>query len=329
MSYILILALASFFLSLIAVGMIKKLFSQQLLDVPNERSSHVQPTPRGGGLGFIIAFAVTSAIAYALKLPVNPHLDWWLILIPLVIIGIIDDRQEVSALIRYMVQLGVGIVAVVKYGSIPFPWLGEAGTVGGAIAIILTVISITALINFYNFMDGLDGLAAGCSLIQFAFFAYYLQEPILVLLVGALGGFLYWNWSPAKIFMGDVGSTFLGATVAVTLLNHANNPSQAWSALPVIFPFVGDAIYTILGRLRDGENVFQPHRRHLYQRLQKSGWGHGQVSGTYMLGTALVAVAMSFFKGFGGLVGVATMILGIIVGEIYLKPEKRSTYDSK
>lgn len=319
MNTTLILALASFFFSLIAVGTIKKLFSQQLLDIPNQRSSHLQPTPRGGGLGFIIAFALTSALAHALKLPIDAHLEWWLMLFPLVIIGIIDDRLQVSALIRYIVQLGVSILAVVKYGSIPVPGLDNLGLLGSGMAIIITVISITALINFYNFMDGLDGLAGGCSLIQLAFFAYFLQEPILLVLVGALGGFLYWNWCPAKIFMGDVGSTFLGAILGISLLNHGNDPLKAWMALAVILPFIGDAVYTIICRWRDGENIFQPHRRHLYQRLQKSGWSHQQVSSTYMGATAVVAIAISFLKGFGSLVGIATMILGIVVGEIYLK----------
>jgi len=319
MNLLLILSLSSFLISLIAVGTIKKLFSQQLLDIPNERSSHIQPTPRGGGLGFIIAFALTSVLAAFLNTPLTLHLNWWLMLIPLTIIGIIDDRQGVPALVRYCVQLSVGIIAVFYYAPFPFPGVNNFGTPGQIIGIILTVLGITALINFYNFMDGLDGLAAGCSLIQLSFFAIFFQEPLLLFLVAALGGFLYWNWSPAKIFMGDAGSTFLGAIVGITLLSHGNNSTQAWLAVPIILPFVGDAIYTILCRVRDRENIFEAHRRHLYQRLQKSGWSHPRVSGTYMSVTLLVGMAISFLGDLGSLLGVATMILGIIVGEIYLK----------
>ncbi|MGV2391304.1 MAG UNVERIFIED_CONTAM: hypothetical protein LVR29_33775 [Microcystis novacekii LVE1205-3] len=98
-------------------------------------------------------------------------------------------------------------------------------------------------------MDGLDGLVAGCTAVQLGFLALYFQQPILWLLVAALVGFLLWNWSPAKIFMGDVGSTSLGAIVAMVLLNTQGNQGQAWSALTITFPLIGDAIYTLICRL--------------------------------------------------------------------------------
>jgi Fuc2NAc and GlcNAc transferase len=161
------------------------------------------------------------------------------------------------------------------------------------IASLLTIIGMTAFINFYNFMDGLDGLVAGVTAVQLGFLALWLNQPILWLLVAALLGFLYWNWSPAKIFMGDVGSTTLGAVVAIAFLSSNNTPASAWSAIAITLPLIGDAIYTLCRRLLRGENIFKAHRSHLYQRLQQSGWPHAQVATTYMGITFLIALSLS------------------------------------
>ncbi len=316
---LLVLSLASFLISLLTVALIKQSFSQQLLDIPNERSSHTQPTPRGGGLGFIIAFAMTSAIAAALGIPSISLLSLWLVLIPLTIIGILDDRQGVPAAIRYLVQLSAASIAIAYFGSFPQPWLDSFGIAGQITAIALTAIGITALINFYNFMDGLDGLVAGCTVVQIGFLALYLNQPILWLLVAALLGFLWWNWSPAKIFMGDAGSTVLGATVAIALLDNSSNPARAWSALAITLPLASDAIYTLFRRLIRRENIFKAHRSHLYQRLQQSGWSHAQVSSTYIGVNLLAASSISIFGAMGAWLSLIGAIVAIMVGEIYLQ----------
>ena len=318
--YLVILSLVSFLISLLIVALIKQRFSQQLLDIPNDRSSHTQPTPRGGGLGFIIAFAITSAISTAIAIPsIIPYLPLWFVLIPLTIIGILDDRQEVPAAIRYLVQLFSASLAVAYFGAFSQPWLTSFGIAGQITAIALTIIGMTALINFYNFMDGLDGLVAGCTALQLAFLALYLNQPIFWLMISALLGFLWWNWSPAKIFMGDAGSTVLGASVAIALLNNDSNPVQAWSALAIALPIVGDAVYTLCRRLIRRENIFQAHRSHLYQRLQQSGWSHAQVASLYIGVTILVASSISLFGAIGSLSSLVGMLLAIILGEIYLQ----------
>ncbi|MBD2308793.1 glycosyltransferase family 4 protein [Chroococcidiopsis sp. FACHB-1243] len=322
-----VLSVFSFGISFLTVNLIRQRFRQSLLDIPNERSSHTQPTPRGGGLGFIIAFAITSAIAMGnnyvhlfADVPLNLNLAIvWLILIPLAIVGIIDDRSNVPAGIRYLVQLAAAGVAVTYFGAFPQPWLSQFGVVGSIVAIVLTTIGMTAIVNFYNFMDGLDGIVAGTSAIQLGFFAFYLHQPLLWFLVAALVGFLWWNWSPAKVFMGDAGSTVLGATVAIALLNAGDSALQAWSALAVTLPLVGDAVYTIVRRLLQKENIFQAHRSHLYQRLQQSGWAHERVAATYMGITLAIALVVGFYglKGaIGGAIGTVAAGLG---GEIYLR----------
>ncbi|MDV2991077.1 MAG: putative undecaprenyl-phosphate N-acetylglucosaminyl 1-phosphate transferase [Chroococcidiopsis sp. SAG 2025] len=322
-----VLSVFSFGISFLTVNLIRQRFRQSLLDIPNERSSHTQPTPRGGGLGFIIAFAITSAIAMGnnyvhlfADVPLNLNLAIvWLILIPLATIGFIDDRSNVPAGIRYLVQLAVAGVAVTYFGAFPQPWLSQFGVVGSVVAIVLTAIGMTAIVNFYNFMDGLDGIVAGTSAIELGFFAFYLHQPLLWFLVAALVGFLWWNWSPAKIFMGDAGSTVLGATVAIALLNAGDSAVQAWSALVVTLPLIGDAIYTIVRRLLKRENIFQAHRSHLYQRLQQSGWSHGRVAATYIGITLAIALVVSFYGFKGAIVSAIGTVAAGLGGEIYLR----------
>jgi len=279
-----LLSVISFLISFLVVALIKQRFSQQLLDIPNERSSHSQPTPRGGGLGFVVAFALTGGLSYFLLPPSLPLIPLWLSLTPLIIIGLLDDRRGIPSSIRYLVQLSSASVAVTFFGAFPQSWL----------------------------------LDFGCTAVQLGFLALYFQQPILWLLVAALGGFLLWNWSPAKIFMGDVGSTSLGAIVAMVLLNAQGNQSQAWSALTITLPLIGDAIYTLICRLLRKENIFQAHRSHLYQRLQKSGLSHPQVAIIYMVVTLLIAISINYLGNLGAWLSLP-LILGLIVlGEIYL-----------
>lgn len=333
MLQLLILSLLTFLLSLLTTGWVKQRFSQNLLDIPNDRSSHSQPTPRGGGLGFIIAFAaitISTPIlssyfpkifpANILQITASPNLllNIWLILTPLAIIGILDDKHNLPASIRYLVQLTAAGIAIFCFGSFPQPWLTNLGTAGTIIAIILTVIGITALINFYNFMDGLDGLVAGVTAVQLGFLAFYLHQPLWWLLVAALLGFLWWNWSPAKIFMGDVGSTVLGAAVVIPMLN-TDNPTPAWTAIAITLPLTADAIYTLIRRLMGRENIFQAHRSHLYQRLQQSGWTHAQVASTYIGVTLLIAGSILVWDVMGAWIGLALVVVGMVGGEMYLR----------
>jgi UDP-N-acetylmuramyl pentapeptide phosphotransferase/UDP-N-acetylglucosamine-1-phosphate transferase len=208
-------------------------------------------------------------------------------------------------------------------GAFPFPVLTQLGTTGEIIASLFTIIGMTALINFYNFMDGLDGLVAGVTAVQLGFLALWFNQPILWIFVAALLGFLYWNWSPAKIFMGDVGSTVLGAVVAIAFLSNNNSPAIAWSAITITLPLIGDAIYTLCRRLLQGENIFKAHRSHLYQRLQQSGWLHGQVALIYMGMTFLVAISLSIFgtlAAWGCGVGV---LMAIAIAETHLQTGKQ------
>ena len=279
--------------------LIKEYLGQTLIDIPTDRSSHKNPTPRGGGLGFIVTFLLTNtSTLFIHSLNTLNFTAIWLILIPLSIVGFLDDRYNLSAGLRYLVQLSVAAIAIYAFPTLPLPGLNTLGLTGQILEAVITAIAFTALINFYNFMDGLDGLVASVTALQLGFLALYLHQPLWWLLAAALLGFLYWNWSPAKVFMGDVGSTVLGATIGIALLNSPN-PGQLWSALPITLPLIGDAIYTLIRRLLKRENIFQAHRTHLYQRLQQSGWTHSQVAIAYLLLTSLIALLISILGSLG------------------------------
>ncbi len=250
---------------------------QRLLDQPNERSSHRTPTPRGGGVAFVLVGSLLAPLAGG---------GWpaWipLICLPLALVGMLDDRLDLPALARYGAQI-VTALALLAIAALPIPWW----------LLPVAVIAITAVINFVNFSDGLDGLVAGCAavLLTAAVLTLPPQGAALWPLVGALLGFLVWNWSPARVFMGDVGSTFLGATIAGVVLQQSS-PTSALGLLLVGFPLMGDALLCVLRRLAAGQRIFQAHRLHLYQRLHQAGWTHARVALLYIGATALLALGL-------------------------------------
>jgi len=212
---------------------------------------------------------------------------------PLAVVGLLDDRHNLPASWRYGVQL---LTAALMLGFSPL--VQRCGLALGSgswllmLVLALLVIVVTAVINFTNFIDGLDGLVAGCMAVTIAALSLALTAPLpLWALVGSLLGFLLWNWNPAKVFMGDVGSTFLGAVFAGLVLQASSWP-VAFGYLLVATPLLGDACFCVPRRLLAGQRVFQAHRLHLFQRLHQAGWPHVRVSLTYIAATALLAVAM-------------------------------------
>ena len=281
---------------------------RRLLDQPNARSSHSQPTPRGGGVAFVLVAAAASAISwFGAAFLWQPGLAGGpqamvavpLLALPLAVVGFLDDRHNLPASLRYGVQLATALLLLLV-SPLPLPWL----------ALPLLLVAITAVINFTNFMDGLDGLVAGCMAVTIAALSLALTAPWpLWALVGSLLGFLLWNWSPAKVFMGDVGSTFLGAVFAGLVLQASSWP-EAFGYLLVATPLLGDAFFCVPRRLLAGQRVFQAHRLHLFQRLHQAGWPHARVSVTYISATAVLAVAM--------LAGGMPWVFGLAVAELLI-----------
>ena len=262
---------------------------RRLLDQPNARSSHSQPTPRGGGVAFVLVTSFASALAWMLSSsPATaplPMVAGPLLALPLALVGFLDDRHNLPASLRYGVQLGAALVVILLSPLV-------SASVGLLPLLVLLLIAVTAVINFTNFMDGLDGLVAGCMAVVITAAAIQLVAPWPIwALVGALLGFLIWNWSPAKVFMGDVGSTFLGALFAVLVLQASSWP-QALALVLVATPLLGDACLCVPRRLIAGQRVFQAHRLHLFQRLHQAGWPHARVSSLYIAATAVLAIAL-------------------------------------
>jgi len=190
---------------------------------------------------------------------------------PLAVVGLLDDCHNLPASWRYGVQL---LTAVLMLGFSPLVQRCGLAIGSGSWLLLpvlaLVVIAVTAVINFTNFMDGLDGLVAGCMVVTIAALSQALAAPWpLWALVGSLLGFLLWNWSPANVFMGDVGSTFLGAVFAGLVLQASSWP-QALGLLLVATPLLGDACLCLPRRLLAGQRVFQAHRLHLFQRLHQA-----------------------------------------------------------
>jgi Fuc2NAc and GlcNAc transferase len=282
---------------------------RRLLDQPNARSSHSQPTPRGGGVAFVLVASVASALAWLvsrgsgstpLQLAATP-----LMALPLALVGLLDDRYNLPPSWRYGVQLSTALV-VISASPLVAPSLAMVPL------LVLLLIAVTAVINFTNFMDGLDGMVAGCMAVGIAAVAIQLSAPWPIWsLVGALFGFLVWNWSPARVFMGDVGSTFLGAVFAALVL-QAPTWHQALALLLVATPLLGDACLCVLRRLLAGQPVFKAHRLHLYQRLHQAGWPHASVTSIYIAATTLLGMAV-FLGGLPWVVTLASfeLLLGV------------------
>jgi Fuc2NAc and GlcNAc transferase len=282
------------------LGVLIPQLQKRLLDQPNERSAHSTPTPRGGG----VAFVLLTLLFNSLLLLAEPSPALWIpwICTPLALIGLLDDRLNLPALLRYGIQI-LTTIALLLPTALPTPiWPWLCGP--------LMVIAVTAIINFVNFTDGLDGLVAGCMAISLAAIAIDGASGLWPL-VGALAGFLIWNWSPAKVFMGDVGSTFLGAVFAGLVLQASSWP-QALALLLLATPLLADACLCVIRRAVAGQKVFQAHRLHLFQRLHRAGWPHQKVAGLYAGATAVLAV-LQLATGLGGvLVGaIAVMSLGV------------------
>lgn len=261
------LAALAALLSWLLLRALLPLLRRRLLDRPNARSAHQVATPRGGGVSFVLVATLLSSLLGQGRTAWIP-----LLCLPLAAVGMIDDRLDLPAGWRYAAQMATA-AALVAVASVPVPiW-----------ALPVVLVAVTAVINFMNFMDGLDGLVALGALVLMATAGQWI-------VAGALAGFLIWNWSPARVFMGDVGSTWLGAVFAGLVLQQPDAGS-ALTLLLVGFPLLGDALLCVLRRLGASQPVFQAHRLHLFQRLQRAGWPHARVAALYGLATVLLAAA--------------------------------------
>jgi len=249
-----------------------------LYAIPNDRSSHTVPTPHGGGTAIAITW-FTGIIYLYLQEQIDTRLFITLLFgIVISVVSYIDDIKELPPKIRLMTQFGVAILGVTALGGLDEINLGWFTIDSFLICNLLAVVAIVWFINLYNFLDGIDGYAGSEALfLALAGLTLFGGSHFIVLSVAVLG-FLVWNWHKAKIFMGDVGSTLLGYTVAIFTIYYANQSSNnlwIWIILFGLFWF--DATLTLLRRYRNREKLSKAHKKHAYQRLTQSGWSHSKV----------------------------------------------------
>lgn len=271
---------------------------KRIVDVPNERSSHAAPTPRGGGLIFVVVCLVFYA---ANGLAGDQHFRWSYFFGAVLVASVswLDDLYSVKTLLRFIVHGLAASMVIYEFGfwqQIELPYFGAVGL--GAAGAVLTVCWIVGLTNAYNFMDGIDGIAATQAVtagIGWLIAGTLLGSSETALYAGVVAfacmGFLIHNRKPARIFMGDVGSAFLGFTFAVLpILAKTENAANADK--DGIFPLIGvllvwffvfDAAYTFAARLLRKEKVWEAHRRHLYQKMIINGYTHQAVTNLYGL----------------------------------------------
>ncbi|MCU1772390.1 MraY family glycosyltransferase [Pseudomonas sp. 13B_3.2_Bac1] len=257
--------------------------SNNLIDIPNARSSHELPTPTGGGVAIAVSFVLS-----ALLLALTGLIQWSVIGAIAVsgggvtVIGLLDDYAHTPARWRLFWHFVSAITGLVIIGGLaPIQVFGMSLNLAWA-GYVFGSFYLVWLLNLYNFMDGIDGLASmeaifaclGGALLYFVSgHIEFVWGPIVLAL--AVAGFLYWNFPPARIFMGDAGSGFLGITLGLLSLQAAwVNPALLWGWLILLGVFIVDATCTLVVRLVRGDKVYEAHRNHAYQYASRQFGGH-------------------------------------------------------
>jgi Fuc2NAc and GlcNAc transferase len=311
-------------LSIMLTGLLRRYaLARSLLDIPNARSSHSMPTPRGGGVAFVLSFLMCLPVLAAFGLASWP-LTWALVGsgTGIAALGFIDDHCHVTARWRLLGHFTGAIWALFWLdGAPPLIFTSyeiDLGWIGHGLAAVYLV----WMLNLYNFMDGIDGLAsveAICVCIGGALIYIFLGQATMalvpLLLAGAVVGFLFWNFPPARIFMGDGGSGFLGITLGVLSLQAAWVASELlYSWVILLGAFIVDATLTLLRRLLRGDRVYEAHRNHAYQYASRQFGRHLSVTLAVTGINLFWLLPLAMWVGVGGLNG----LLGVVIAYVPL-----------
>lgn len=311
---------ASWFLTLL---LRRYALAKSLIDIPNARSSHSVPTPRGGGVAIVVSFVC--ALPFLTGLNLMSSVEFYALLgsgLLVAIIGFADDHGHIAARWRLLGHFIAaawalfwlnGLAPITFFDStIDLGWFGN----------ILATIYLVWMLNLYNFMDGIDGLASAeaiCACVGAAIIYWFSGHSAIVwaplMLAGAVAGFFYWNFPPAKIFMGDAGSGFLGLILAVLSLSAAwVAPQLLWVWVIMLGAFIVDATWTLLRRLIRGDAVSQAHRSHAYQYASRLFKSHKKVT------VAVVAINLLWLWPIGLLVGLQRLepLFGVLLAYLPL-----------
>ena len=299
----------SLFFTFSLTYLIRPFLKKYYLAIPNERSSHVFPTPSGGGITIVIVSTIILMFQGY----------YFLIgLIPISYVGFIDDKLHVKPLLRFFIQLATSYFLIYKNIE-NLKWIFPENFILFFLTILFLMIFSATIINFINFMDGLDGLISSCLIVAFSFISLFSVNFYWVI-VGAILGFIYFNWQPAKIFIGDVGTNFL-SSMYVYALFFSGEFVTFFSMFFILFPIYIDPFITIVRRLRLKQNIFLAHKMHLYQRLSQNGWAHSKVSLLYMCSCLCISLFYLAFNLKGLFFGCFIfLIVYLILDKWFAKP---------
>lgn len=250
-----------------------------VFDLPNARSMHARPVVRGGGAAFAaVVLLAHAALLVGGALPAATWV-WWLAAAAFALLGWWDDRYGLPAGRRLLLQFVIGTAFVLTLPPPALTVAWHASPLYGAGLALGVIVALVWMVNLYNFMDGADAYAATaaiCIALPVAALLLLDSAPagafVALVVAGACAGFLRWNWPPARVFMGDVGSYFLGAEFAALALYGNHLGLSPWLWLIIVAPFVTDASLTLCHRALRGEPLARAHREHAYQRLLLAGW---------------------------------------------------------
>lgn len=257
--------------------------ADQFMDVPNHRSSHSAPVPRGGGVAVVLTLALLGAWALPWNVPTAVLL---LLMLAHAAVGLVDDLRSLPSTVRLLAQvLGAGAFAAVALaeGSASWWWFP------------VLAVAVAGYVNAYNFMDGVNGISALTAAVVGAHWAWvgHAEDQQLFLgaglvLLGAALGFLPWNAPRAKVFLGDVGSYGIGFfIVGLSVLAVSEGLPWQWALAPLVV-YGADTGWVLVKRFRGGRSLTEAHREHVYQRLVDGGWPHLASAGWCALASATV-----------------------------------------
>ncbi len=276
--------LFSYFLTYLIIPIFKK---KSWVSLPNQRTSHRGIVPVGGSLGFISIGSINFIL----------DKEYYIFLFLLLsVIGMADDLKSLDNKLRLFIQIVIGIIfstLIFQESIFNFQISPNYLLVGNILIIAILTFLFVSIVNFTNFADGLDGLV-GSSMIIIFLFAAYLLDINYIFLVGGLIGFLILNWYPAKVFMGDSGSYFLGSMYCSCVF-LSNSWINFFALLMIGSPLYLDVMLCVVRRYLHKQNIFKPHKLNLYQRLNQSGLNHWQVSLIYM--ASKIIIGLSFVWG--------------------------------
>lgn len=284
-SFWLLLAVAV--LSAVLTGLTRRYaVSRQLMDRPNERSSHSAPIPRGGGVAIVVAF-LGGLLALGDGASATTVTALLVAGVGIAVIGFVDDHGHIPVRWRLLGHFICAAWILYWIGVPHFEWMGVTVDIGPAAA-VLAALFLVWMLNLYNFMDGIDGIAgvevltvgtSGTAAYWLAGIPMASDVGLPALLAAATLGFLVWNLPPARIFMGDAGSGFLGLMLgAFSLQAAAARPVLLWCWLVLLGVFIVDATVTLIRRLLRGERIYEAHRSHAYQHASREFGAHRPVT---------------------------------------------------